>query len=102
MRALIVAGQFSEARARLDQLDVDELRRTQLDVELFSAAIDWPTAETPAGGSPIRIGGRVFDERDLRRGLEDALRRMARLTSDAAERCRIVDRANHVRPLTVL
>ena len=59
-----------------------------------------PAPLTPARGD--RLGGRPVDERGLRRGAEDALRRLARLTPDPAQRTAIVDRANRVRPLTVL
>jgi len=54
----------------------------------------------PARGD--RLGGRQIDERGLRHGAEDALRRLARLTPDNAQRTAIVDRANRIRPLTVL
>jgi serine/threonine-protein kinase PknG len=48
------------------------------------------------------LNGRSFSERGLRLGLEDALRRRARLATDPAERLALVDRANRERPLTLL
>lgn len=53
-----------------------------------------------AGLSAIEITR--YHECCLRSGLEDALRRLARLTPDASERCRLADHANSVRPLTLL
>ena len=102
VRALIAAGQFSEARERLDRLDVDEVRRSQLDVELFRATLDELTKGTGTASPAITFGGEALDENDVRRGLEEALRRKARLTSDASERFRIVDQANLIRPVTLL
>ena len=102
VRSLIAAGRFSEARERLDRLDVDEVRRSQLDVEMFRAALDELTKGTGTASPAITFGGEALDESDVRRGLEEALRRKARLTSDAAERFRIVDQANLIRPVTLL
>jgi serine/threonine-protein kinase PknG len=102
VRVLIAAGRFSEAGQRLDRLEIDQSRRAELDVELFDAALAVLTDGALGLPPSITVGGRALDERDLRLGLEDALRRTARLTPDAAERCRIVDRANSVRPLTLL
>nr|MDQ3640937.1 tetratricopeptide repeat protein [Actinomycetota bacterium] len=102
VRALIAAGQFSEARERLDRLDVDEVRRLELDVELLSATLDELTNGTGTAPPAITFGGEALDENDVRRSLEEALRRKARLTSDALERFRIVDQANLIRPVTLL
>lgn len=102
VRALIAAGQFSEARERLDRLDVDEVLGSDLDVELFSAALDELKKGTGTASPAITFGGEALDENDVRRGLEEALRRKARLTSDASERFRIVDQANLIRPVTLL
>jgi serine/threonine-protein kinase PknG len=102
VRALVGAGLFAEAARRLEGLDIDPLSRARFDVEVFDGALrgltDGSLAPSPATG----IGGRVLEERSVRLGLEEALRRMARLTSDATERGRIVDRANRIRPVTLV
>lgn len=102
VRTLIGSGQHVRAGERLERLDVDELRRAQLKVQLFDAALEALLAGTLAPSPSTDLGGRPLDERNLRLGLEEALRGLARVTSDRAERWRIVDRANSVRPVTIL
>src|SRR5262249_14603627 len=47
-----------------------------------------------------KVLGHELTEPDVRRGLEDAYRHLARLTDDRAERIALVDLANQVRPKT--
>jgi serine/threonine-protein kinase PknG len=60
----------------------------------------------PHGAGPAGPGGRVLGreltERELRYGLERAYRTLAHLAANAAERIAMVDRANMVRPRTLL
>ncbi|HEX7277192.1 MAG TPA: tetratricopeptide repeat protein, partial [Acidimicrobiales bacterium] len=102
VRTLMGAGRFVDAADRLQALPVDPRHRAELEADLFEAALTALAAGSfnPARGD--RIGGREVDERGLRRGAEDALRRLARLTPDPARRTAIVDRANSVRPRTIL
>ncbi|MDQ4068437.1 MAG: serine/threonine protein kinase, partial [Actinomycetota bacterium] len=89
---LIAAGKYPEAAVRLERLEVDAYRRAELEVALAEAAV----------GALGERGGRSAEERRLRSDLDKALRALARLTPDAVERSRLVDRANHIRPLTLL
>lgn len=89
---LIAAGQYPEAVARLERLEVDARRRAELEVALAESAL----------GAGADHGARSTEERRLRFDLEKALRALARLTPDAVERSQLVDRANQVRPLTLL
>ncbi len=102
VRTLVAAGHFADAAGRLEALPVDPRHQAELEADLFESALAALAAGalTPAEGD--RIGGRPLDERGLRRGAEDALRRLARLTPDPARRTAIVDRANRVRPRTIL
>ena len=93
VQSLIRAGRYSEAAARLHRLEVDAYRRAELEVALAEAALR----------SGVEIAGRgSLEERRLRADLEAALRTLAGLTADGRRRSRIVDKANRVRPFTVL
>jgi serine/threonine-protein kinase PknG len=104
VRMLIRAGRFQEAAEQMAAVaDLDQRRRVEVETELYEAALRAVTAGTPSpNGATRTLGDRPFNERGLRLGLEDALRRRARLASDPAERIALVDRANRERPLTVL
>jgi serine/threonine-protein kinase PknG len=102
VRTLVAAGHFLDASGRLGALPVDPRRRAEMEVELYESALAALAAGALVPTSGDRLGGHKLDERGLRQGAEDALRRMARLTPDHAQRTAIVDRANRVRPLTVL
>ena len=93
VQSLIRAGRYPEAAARLHGLEVDALRRAELEVALAEAALR-SGAEIAGRGSP--------EERRLRGNLEAALRTLAGLTADGRRRSRIVDKANRVRPFTLL
>jgi serine/threonine-protein kinase PknG len=102
VRMLIKAGQFHQAAERLGATaEVDEQHRLEVEAELFEGALHAVAAGRAPQGGPA-LDGQPFSERGLRLGLEDALRRRARLSSDPAERIALVDRANRERPLTVL
>jgi serine/threonine-protein kinase PknG len=103
VRMLITSGRFQEAAEHLTAAgDVDQHRRIEVEVELYEAALRSLAAGAPPGGAARTLGDRAFNERGMRLGLEDALRRRARLASDPAERIALVDRANRERPLTLL
>jgi serine/threonine-protein kinase PknG len=90
---LIAAGRHREAATRLRQLDVDAYRRAELEVALAEAAL---------GDGMEHHRRSPSEERRRRSDLEQALRVLARLTADSTKRSDLVDRANHVRPLTLL
>jgi len=99
---LIGAGWYQNAGERLDQLGVDQFRRAELEVTLLGAALSRLTSGELSPSEVVSVGGPPLDERRLRLGLEAALRRLARFTSDPDERCEIIDRANRDRPVTLL
>ncbi len=102
VRTLVEAGRFVDAANRLKALPVDPRQRAELEAGLFEAALRALAAGSLTPAKNDRIGSRRLDERGLRQGAEDALRRLARLTPDADRRTAIVDRANTVRPRTIL
>lgn len=102
VRTLIRFGRYSEAHSRLERktIEIDQGRRAELDIDLFEAAL---TTLADGTSSPTTSDAEgAFGERSVRLNLEDAYRRLAGLTSDPPERWRLVDRANQVRPRSLL
>jgi serine/threonine-protein kinase PknG len=92
-RDLLAAG------ARLERLDVDVELRARLTAEVLLSALEWVRA---GGRSSEKLLGGGFEERELRLGVEKAYRVLARLADTPEERIALVDRANAIRPRTVL
>jgi serine/threonine-protein kinase PknG len=88
------------AAAVLESLPVSGERRTRLEAELFEAAIDALEQDGATGDVPSLLG-RPLTEQDMRFGLEASYRSLARSAPTAAERIRLVDTANRVRPRTL-
>jgi len=90
-----------EASGRLDLLALGIEQQARLAADLLTVALGWLT-RTPAGpsGSEI-VAGAPLTEHGVRAGLERALRTLAKLTPDPAQRIALVDRANRVRPRTL-
>jgi serine/threonine-protein kinase PknG len=94
-----------EVGARFDALGLNGKLREDLAIELLSAAL---TALPVIGGAqaPLNGNGRLLGaaltEQGLRQALESAYRRLARLSDSATERVAYVDRANSVRPRTLI
>jgi serine/threonine-protein kinase PknG len=104
----VAAADLSQAGDRLSRLELDDLRKQQLAVEILRAALEAATAGPVAAGA--RRGGRIAgaerilgyepSERALRFGLERGYRALATLIPDPARRTELVDMANSVRPRT--
>ncbi|GAA0222122.1 serine/threonine-protein kinase [Saccharothrix mutabilis subsp. mutabilis] len=89
------------AGARLAGLELDVARRVGLTAELLRTALE----SLPRNGArppDDRLLGCEFTERGLRLGLERAYRQLARLADTPEERIALVDRANEVRPRTLV
>jgi serine/threonine-protein kinase PknG len=94
---LLRAGQ------RLGGLDLDAERAACLAVEVLSAALAWvKSGQSPNGGGEPQLLGAAFTERDLRLGLERRYRSLARLANNLDDRIALVDRANAIRPRTLV
>ncbi|GAB7036160.1 MULTISPECIES: serine/threonine-protein kinase [Catenuloplanes] len=89
------------AARRLERLTLDTERQSRLTVELLEAALAW----LGGGAAPPareRILGTELTERGVRFGLERAYRMLAQRARTREERYALVDRANAVRPRTLV
>jgi len=99
------ADDLLRAAGRLERLGLDVERQARLTVEMLEAALAWLTAANlpphrlPAGA---RVLGHELSERGLRFGLERAYRTMAQIARDPDTKIALVDRANAVRPRTLV
>ncbi len=103
VRTQMASGVLSDvmaAGARLSGLELDVARRAGLTAELLRVALE----SLPGNGSPPagRLVGCEWDEPGLRSGLERCYRQLARLADTPEERFALVDRANAVRPRTLV
>jgi serine/threonine-protein kinase PknG len=96
-----------EAGQRLEALGLDAERREQMEAQVLEAALTWTLAD--AGGWPPgpagwdgKILGQRPTERELRLGLERTYRALAHLAKQADDRIALVERANSVRPRTLI
>ena len=90
--------ELRSAAARVERLTLDPGTEQDVRAMLLAAAVELRCTQTGPSGDPFL--GCPWQERDLRLALERCLRTSARLTSDATERIRLVDRANAVHPRT--
>ncbi|QFZ24449.1 serine/threonine protein kinase [Saccharothrix syringae] len=88
------------AGARLEGVELDVARRAGLTAELLRVALDLARGGTPPGAA--RLLGCEPTEEGLRLGLERCYRQLARLADTPEERIALVDRANAVRPRTLV
>jgi serine/threonine-protein kinase PknG len=101
----IKSGDLLHASSRLERLTLDVERQARLAVEMLEAALAWITStRLPEHRIPpaARVLGHTLTERGLRFGLEKAYRAMAQLAHDSDSRIALVDRANAVRPRTLV
>ncbi|SDW24492.1 serine/threonine-protein kinase PknG [Amycolatopsis xylanica] len=85
IRLLIGDNRHTDAVTRLREAKLDDRRHTELEIEVLNARLVTQEADD-----------------DLRRELEQAYRKLAKLTTDRDTRSRLVDRANEVRPKTLV
>jgi serine/threonine-protein kinase PknG len=85
-------------------LELDVARRAHLSVEVLQAAFDWLSTHSSGGNGQAQgqLLGCTLTDRGLRLGLERHYRTLARLADTPEERFALVDRANAVRPRTVV
>jgi serine/threonine-protein kinase PknG len=96
-------GQLLRAGQRLGALDLDAGRAAYLAVAVLSAALTWVQSSRSANGAgERRLLGCGLTERELRLGLERRYRALARLADRLDDRIALVDRANAVRPRTLV
>ncbi|WP_447008283.1 tetratricopeptide repeat protein [Saccharothrix isguenensis] len=103
VRTQLAGGTLSDvmaAGARLSGLELDVARRAGLTAELLRVALE----SLPGDGAPPagKVMGCEWSEPGLRAGLERCYRQLARLADTPEERIALVDRANAVRPRTLV
>ena len=78
--------------------------RVDLRIQILASALELlqRTGGAPGISGAAQIAGVDVTEPALRRGLEHAYREAARLRDDPRERIRLVDRANEVRPRSLV
>jgi serine/threonine-protein kinase PknG len=94
------AADLLAAGANLEALSLGDEQRIRLGGELLKSALALVQGGELATPDDARLLGCRLVERDLRGGLEQSYRSLARYASSSAERYRLVDQANHVRPRT--
>jgi serine/threonine-protein kinase PknG len=92
--------QAERASTILDSLYLDPRRRALLACELYEAGL--AAVADGARAPSARVLGRPLAETPMREGLEATYRELARLAATPRERIELVDRANQVRPRTLL
>ncbi|MGH9224154.1 MAG: tetratricopeptide repeat protein [Acidimicrobiales bacterium] len=102
VRALLGRGRYVESSELLGQLEVERRLAATLDVELFEAALAGVLSGSVKANPGVKVRSYSLEEEGLRRGLERACRWLAQLTPDPDERRRLVDRANQVRPFSLV
>jgi serine/threonine-protein kinase PknG len=88
------------AGAVVDRLSLRGEARARLVSEVLGAALDVVQSDGLTDPPPVVLG-RPLTEDDVRLGLEETFRTLARLAPTGTERIDFVDRANHVRPRTL-
>ena len=96
------ASELARASATVTHLALDAEQRARTASQLLEAALDLVQAGVVAPSGKIDIMGSSLEAHSLRRGLERAYRDLARLADSPDERIRLVDRANRVRPKTLV
>ena len=92
--------ELAAAAASIENIAIDPRERLALQSRILRAALD----EVLRGGDQptVRVGRSVATVPALRSAAEQTYRELASLTSDPAERIRLVDEANAVRPRTLV
>lgn len=90
-----------QAAAIVESLSLDPEQEGRLRAQVLETALLHVTDAMPAT-TDATVFGTPLAERDLRAELETTYRSLARRAATTSERVRLVDRANHLRPRTLL
>jgi serine/threonine-protein kinase PknG len=93
-------GDLADAARSLDGVPLDERDRLGLLVRVHQAALGLVLERGP--DPDVRVAGVPAQQDALRRAAEQGYRHLAAVTDDRAERIRLVDAANRVRPRTLV
>ncbi|MGF1597506.1 MAG: tetratricopeptide repeat protein [Acidimicrobiales bacterium] len=108
-RALVSGGpggrptvaELQAASATIERLQLDAAERATLSADVYERALAGLSDGSIPADSTTMLGYEL-NERALRRGLEKAYRELARYAHDDGERIRLIDRANVVRPRSLV
>ena len=95
------ADELTSASAAIEAISLDGIARHRMALMVLGAALDLITARTLQPNSAVKILGCGLEENELRVGMEQAYRAIARLMNDE-DRIQMVDLANAVRPRTLI
>ncbi|MFD0803044.1 tetratricopeptide repeat protein, partial [Streptomonospora algeriensis] len=93
---------FLDAAARLRRLGLRGEARDRLNARVLRGALEWVLSGRGPESAHTRLLEAPMTEEGLRAGLERSYRERARITTDGVRRRELVDRANAVRPRTLL
>jgi serine/threonine-protein kinase PknG len=91
---------LKSASACIEALRVGPTQRASLTTELLRAALDLLDNDLDREDPGVALAGHRLIERDIRGGLEQTYRSLARVADSPQERVRLVDWANQARPRT--
>jgi serine/threonine-protein kinase PknG len=100
-RATPGADELAAASSVAESLSLDGMSKFTLASQILGAALDVVRTRAVKETDTIQVLGNPLQEVRLRAGLEASLRSMARMVT-GEERIRLVDRANQVRPRTLV
>jgi serine/threonine-protein kinase PknG len=104
----LTAEDFVDASSRLERLRLDTRRQARMSIEMAQTALRWVRRPAPPASAAAEadaaglVLGHGLTERELRSGLERNYRVLAMVERTPRGRRAMVDRANSVRPWTVV
>ena len=93
-------AELERASRAIEALTLDALEKHRFAAEIQGRALELMEAHALPDAPTVRVLGQPLVNASLRAGIEKALRGMAHLVTDRAEKIRLVDLANQVRPPT--
>ena len=105
-RLLAESGQglpaLTEALRSVDGVPIDPTDKAQLKVAVLERALAWVSSPQGGPNKGVILAGHPATVSGVRQGLEAAYRQLAAVTPDEGERVALIDRANSVRPWSLL
>jgi serine/threonine-protein kinase PknG len=98
----VTPTELSDLGTRVSALGLDGEAHESLVCTVLLGALEWASAHPALGGDHHRVFDSALGEREVRRALERSYRARARMAADRATRIDLVDRANSVRPRTLI
>jgi serine/threonine-protein kinase PknG len=96
------AGDVVRAARIIENLTLGTEQRARLSAEILETSLPLATDGGSAAVAPTTVLGHAFTDHGIRMGLESTYRLLARHAGTTAERIALVDRANEIRPRTLL